>query len=363
MSALPFGSTIGVVGGGQLGRMMCAAAARLGFRTVVLDPDPDCPAAQTANAAVRGAFDDTAALAELARQSAVITYEFENVPVAPLRRLAAAVPVHPPVEALEVAQDRVVEKAFLNGIGVPTAPWRAVDDAPELAYALAELGGDCILKTRRLGYDGKGQARIAAGSAEGAEAFAELGAVPAILEGLVPFEREISVIAARTGSGEVRCFDPARNTHSLGILRRSAVPAGVADGVAEEARAIATRILERLGYVGVIGVEFFVTREGALLVNEIAPRVHNSGHWTEAACLVSQFEQHIRAVAGLPLGDPRRHADCVMENLIGDEVERAAALLAEPDVLLTLYGKAEARPGRKMGHWTRLLPAAEPVRG
>lgn len=358
MSALPFGAAIGVIGGGQLGRMLCAAAARLGFRTVVLDPDPACPAAQTANDLVLGAYDDMRALRALTERCERVTYEFENVPVEPLRRLGNAVPIHPPVEALEVAQDRVAEKAFLNGIGVATAPWRAVDDAPELAHALLDLGGDCILKTRRLGYDGKGQARISAGAESGAEAFAELGSVPAILEGRVPFEREISVIAARSAAGETRSYDPARNTHSLGILKRSAVPSGAPAAVEQEARRIAERILDRLGYVGVVGVEFFVAQDGALLVNEIAPRVHNSGHWTEAACLVSQFEQHVRAVAGLPLGDPRRHSDCVMENLLGAEVERAGALLAEPDVLVTLYGKGEARPGRKMGHWTRLTGPA-----
>ncbi|WP_156418073.1 5-(carboxyamino)imidazole ribonucleotide synthase [Aureimonas sp. AU4] len=351
---LAFGSAIGIVGGGQLGRMLASAAARLGFRTLVLDPDPACPAAQLAGEVIVGAYDSREGLAELGRRTAVVTYEFENVPVEPMRSLARTRDVFPPVEALEVAQDRVVEKAFLNGIGIATAPWRAVDDPAELAHAHLDLGTDTILKTRRLGYDGKGQATIARdASTDGA--FESLGAVPAILEGRVPFEREISVIAARSRSGEVVAFDPAENRHGAGILRRSTVPA-TSPALAAEAMGIADRILEQLGYVGVIGVEFFVAANGRLLVNEIAPRVHNSGHWTEAACCVSQFEQHIRAVAGLPLGSGARHSDCVMENLIGDEVERAPALLAEPDVMLTLYGKAEARPGRKMGHWTRLLP-------
>ncbi|MBB3952154.1 5-(carboxyamino)imidazole ribonucleotide synthase [Aureimonas jatrophae] len=353
--ALEPGAAIGIVGGGQLGRMLASAAARLGFRTLVLDPDPTCPAAQLANELIRGAYDSREGLAELGRRTSVVTYEFENVPVEPLRALSRTCPVFPPVEALEVAQDRVVEKAFLNGIGIATAPWRAVDDAAELAHAHLDLGTDTILKTRRLGYDGKGQATIRRDALTDG-AFESLGAVPAILEGRVPFEREISVIAARSRSGEVVAFDPAENRHGAGILRRSTVPATISAPVRAAAVETAGRILDRLGYVGVIGVEFFVADGERLLVNEIAPRVHNSGHWTEAACCVSQFEQHIRAVAGLPLGSGTRHSDCVMENLIGDEVRRAAALLAEPDVMLTLYGKAEARPGRKMGHWTRLLP-------
>lgn len=353
-SPLPFGAAIGIVGGGQLGRMLASAAARLGFRTLVLDPDPYCPAAQTANGVVVGAYDDRAALAELARKTSVITYEFENVPVGPISALAGLIAVRPCVEALEVAQDRVTEKAFLNGIGIATAPWRAVDDEAELAHALLDLGGDCILKTRRLGYDGKGQATLKAGAPlDGV--FASLGGVPCVLERRIAFEREVSVVAARALDGRVEAFDVAENVHSAGILRRSSVPARIDEAVAAQARETAGRILERLGYVGVIGVEFFVGA-GGLLVNEIAPRVHNSGHWTDSACAVSQFEQHIRAVAGLPLGDPARHSDTVMENLIGDDIERVPAILAEPQAVLTLYGKAEARPGRKMGHVTRLAP-------
>ncbi len=354
MSPLPPGAAIGIVGGGQLGRMLASAAARLGFRTLVLDPDQDCPAAQTANGIVVGAYDDRTALAELARQVSVVTYEFENVPVAPISALARLVPVRPCVEALEVAQDRVTEKAFLNGIGIETAPWRAVDDEAELAHALLDLGGDCILKTRRLGYDGKGQATIRAGAPiDGI--FAGLGGVPCVLEKRIAFEREVSVVAARALDGRIEAFDVAENVHSVGILRRSSVPARIEDGLADRARAVAARILDQLGYVGVVGVEFFVGANG-LLVNEIAPRVHNSGHWTDAACAVSQFEQHIRAVAGLPLGDPARHSDAVMENLIGEDVARVPAILQEPQAVLTLYGKAEARPGRKMGHVTRLAP-------
>ncbi|WP_416356460.1 5-(carboxyamino)imidazole ribonucleotide synthase [Aureimonas phyllosphaerae] len=352
---LPFGSTIGIIGGGQLGRMLASSAARLGFRTLVLDPDADCPAAQVANDLIRGAYDDAAALRQLADRSDVVTYEFENVPVAPLRALGGPKPIHPPIEGLEVAQDRVVEKAFLNGIGIATAPWRAVDDPQELDHALLDLRGDCILKTRRLGYDGKGQATIAEGGPHD-DVFESLGSVPAILEKKVPFEREISVISARGQDGSFVAFDPAENVHRMGILSRSTVPAEVPQEIAERAVETARAIMDKLGYVGVIGVEFFVGADGTLLVNEIAPRVHNSGHWTEAACTISQFEQHIRAVAGHTLGAANRHSDCVMENLIGHDVERAEALLAEPDTLVTLYGKREARPGRKMGHVTRLSP-------
>ncbi|KAB0678754.1 5-(carboxyamino)imidazole ribonucleotide synthase [Aureimonas leprariae] len=353
MSALSLGATIGIIGGGQLGRMLALSAARLGFRVAVLDPNPDCAAAQVANQVIAAPYDDPGALGRLADASAVVTYEFENVAVEPLRALAARVPVFPPPQALEVAQDRVVEKAFLNGIGIPTAEWRAVDDVQELDHAFQELGGDCILKTRRFGYDGKGQATIRQRSPH-ADAFESLGSVPAILEKKVPFEFELSVVAARGQDGAVASYDPAENVHSLGILKRSTVPGRVTAALAAEAGDIAARILEHLDYVGVVGVEFFATTNG-LLVNEIAPRVHNSGHWTEAVCLVSQFEQHVRAIAGLPLGSAARHADCVMENLIGAEIDGALALLADPDAVLHVYGKGEAKPGRKMGHVTRIV--------
>ncbi|WP_152048054.1 5-(carboxyamino)imidazole ribonucleotide synthase [Aureimonas psammosilenae] len=351
---LPLGAAIGIIGGGQLGRMLALSAARLGFRIAVLDPNPDCAAAQVANEVVVGAYDDIEALTRLAERVSVVTYEFENVAVEPIRQIAATVPVFPPPQALEVAQDRVVEKAFLNGIGILTAEWRAVDDAQELDHAFQELGGDCILKTRRFGYDGKGQATMRQRSPHG-EAFAGLGSVPCILEKKVSFEFELSVVAARGIDGTVAAFDPAENVHSLGILRTSTVPGRTTPALAQEASAIAARILEHLDYVGVIGVEFFATANG-LLVNEIAPRVHNSGHWTEAACAVSQFEQHIRAVAGLPLGATERHSNCVMENLIGSEIDDALALLGAREAVLHVYGKGEGKPGRKMGHVTRLSP-------
>lgn len=351
---LPTGSTIGIIGGGQLGRMLAMAAARLGYRTIILEPQADCPAAQLANRQIIAAYDDPAALKQLAEASDVVTYEFENVPVAAAESLTATVPVYPPARALEVSQDRLTEKTFLNGIGIATAGFRAVDNDDDMARAMEALGGAGILKTRRMGYDGKGQ-RVLRGAAEIADAsFAAMGSVPLILEGFVSFDREISIIAARGRDGALSAYDPAENIHRDGILHTSTVPAAISRRTADAARDTAFAILQALDYVGVIGVEFFVLSDGGLLVNEIAPRVHNSGHWTEAACTVSQFELHIRAVAGLPLGRAARHSDCIMENLIGDDVLRTGVLLAEPELMLHLYGKAEARPGRKMGHFTRL---------
>lgn len=351
------GATIGIVGGGQLGRMLAMAAARLGYRTVVLEPQADCPAAQVANRQIVAAYDDADALDALARASAVVTYEFENVPVAAAERLAATVPVFPPPRALEAAQDRLTEKTALNAMGIGTARFVAVAGDADLEAGLAAFGGEGVLKTRRLGYDGKGQRVFRASRPDEMNGvFAAMGRVPLILESLVPFSHEISVIAARGLDGRVAAYDPAENVHRDGILHTSTVPATAAPETLAAARAAAAAILEGLDYVGVVGVEFFVLEDGGVLVNEIAPRVHNSGHWTEAACAVSQFEQHIRAVAGLPLGDPARHSDCVMENLIGDDVARVPQLLGETDTVVHLYGKAEARPGRKMGHFTRIAP-------
>jgi 5-(carboxyamino)imidazole ribonucleotide synthase len=353
---LAAGSTIGIIGGGQLGRMLAMAAARLGYRTVVLEPQADCPAAQVANRQIAAAYDDPQALAELARLCDVVTYEFENVPVAAAAGLAREVRVSPPPRALEVSQDRLVEKRFLNGIGIATADFLPVDGDAALAAALSDFGGNGVLKTCRMGYDGKGQRVFRGFEGEVDGIFAAMGGAPLILEGFVPFEREISIIAARDEAGDMAAYDPAENVHRNGILHISTVPARANPITVEAAHAAAFAILDALGYVGVIGVEFFLLKTGELLVNEIAPRVHNSGHWTEAACVVSQFEQHIRAIAGLPLGDASRHSDCVMENLIGDDVARVPALLDEANLMLHLYGKAEARPGRKMGHFTRIAP-------
>ncbi|SCB12053.1 5-(carboxyamino)imidazole ribonucleotide synthase [Rhizobium hainanense] len=347
--------TIGIIGGGQLGRMLAMAAARLNFRTVILEPQVDCPAAHVANAQIVAAYDDAAALAELAKRCDVVTYEFENVPVAAAEDLALQVTVYPPPKALEMAQDRLTEKSFINGCSIPTARFHAVDSQADLETALADFGGQGVLKTRRLGYDGKGQRvyRSAADSAEGG--YAALGSVPLILESFVSFEREISIIAARGSDGKVACYDPAENVHRNGILHTSTLPASISEQTAAEARKAAEKILTALGYVGVIGIEFFVLADGSLIANEMAPRVHNSGHWTEAACVISQFEQHIRAVAGLPLGNPDRHSDCVMTNLIGDDILALPEWLRLDDTLVHLYGKTEARSGRKMGHVTQLL--------
>ncbi len=346
--------TIGIIGGGQLGRMLAMAAARLNFRTVILEPQADSPAAQVANHQITAAYDDPPALAELASLCDVVTYEFENVPVAAAETLAASVPVYPPPKALEAAQDRLVEKRFINDCGIPTAKFHAIDSQADLEAALKDFGGQGVLKTRRLGYDGKGQKvfRSAADSAEGA--FAALGGVPLILESFVAFEREVSIIAARATDGTVVAFDPAENIHRNGILHTSTIPASISDATAKAARQAADAILTSLGYVGVIGIEFFVLADGSLIANEMAPRVHNSGHWTEAACVVSQFEQHIRAVGGLPLGDAGRHSDCVMQNLIGDDILTVPDWLRRKDALVHLYGKTESRPGRKMGHVTVL---------
>lgn len=357
MAPLPSGSTIGIIGGGQLGRMLAMAAARLSYKTTVLEPQADCPAAQVANRQIVAAYDDALALAQLAAESSVITYEFENVPVAAAAKLAGSVPVYPPAKALEVSQDRLREKIFLNGIGLTTAAFRPVDSDADLADGLASFGGDGVLKTRRLGYDGKGQRVYSRkDKPETAGVYAKMGNVPLILEAWMEFECEISIIAARAQDGSTVAYDPAQNVHKSGILHTSTVPTSVSSKNKRAARDAAFAILNALDYVGVIGVEFFVLKNGALAVNEIAPRVHNSGHWTEAACAISQFEQHIRAIAGLPLGDTRRHSDCVMENLIGDDITRVPQLLTEPNLVMHLYGKAEARPGRKMGHFTRLKP-------
>lgn len=351
------GACLGILGGGQLGRMLALAAARLGLRVHVYDPAPDCPAAQVAWRATAAGWEDAAALAAFAAAADVVTYEFENIPLAALDIVERSAPLRPGRRSLAVSADRLAEKTFLAGLGLATAPFAAVDGPADLPAAIAATGLPAVLKTRRLGYDGKGQARIdAAGAA--AAALAAIGGGPAILEGFVAFEREASVIAARGLAGAVVAYDPGENVHEGGILRRTVVPARLTARQRAEAVLLAGRILNGLDHVGVIGVELFVTGAG-LLVNEIAPRVHNSGHWTQAGCAIDQFEQHVRAVLGWPLGDGKRHSDVGMVNLIGDEVASALALAADPAAQLHLYGKAEARPGRKMGHVNRRLgPAA-----
>jgi 5-(carboxyamino)imidazole ribonucleotide synthase len=351
---LPQGATIGILGGGQLGRMLSVAAARLGYRTHVFEPAADCPASHVAARTTTAPYEDVAALAAFAASVDVVTYEFENVPAEALDAIEARVPVRPGRRALAVSQDRLSEKEFLRGLGLPTAPFAPVSTAGELAAALAAIGMPAILKTRRLGYDGKGQARIS-GPRDTEPAFAAMAGAPAVLEGFVEFSREISVIAARSLSGEVAAYDPGENIHEGGILRSTRVPAELPPEHRTAAVLMAGKILNALDYVGVIGVELFVTRHG-LVVNEFAPRVHNSGHWTQNGCAIDQFEQHIRAIAGWPLGDGSRFADVTMENLIGSDIARLPEIAREPGASIHLYGKAEAREGRKMGHVNRAVP-------
>ena len=353
---LPLGATIGILGGGQLGRMTALAAARLGYRCHVFGPEEDGPGAQVCAAATVAAYDDTEALRRFARTVDVVTFEFENVPAATLDLLAALVPCRPGARALATCQDRIVEKRFLEEVGVPVAPWREMAGADALPGALAAVGLPAVLKTTRLGYDGRGQA-VVRSEAEAAEALGRLRPHPMILEAFVPFVAEVSAIAARGGDGTVVTYDAVENRHRHHILDLSFAPARVPPGVAEAARGHAARVAAGLDLVGVVAVEFFLLADGTLLGNEIAPRPHNSGHWTMDACRVGQFEQHARAVAGLPLGATGRHADAVMRNLVGPEgMGRWPALVVAADVVAHLYGKAGARDGRKMGHATRLFP-------
>lgn len=350
---LPPGSTIGIVGGGQLGRMMAMAAARLGFRAHIFDPHYRPCAAEVAGSFTRASFDDEAALKAFADACDVVTYEFENLPVGPLAALADK--LRPGTRSLEIAQDRAVEKQFLEDNGARVAPWREVGSVEELQAAVAALGLPLVLKSRRLGYDGKGQAWVR-DAGEARAAWASIGDAPAVAEAAVDFQAEFSVLIARGANGETRAFPCPRNQHDGGILRRSAVPAGGMIG-ALEAGAVETsaRLAEALAHVGMFTVEFFATADGAL-VNEIAPRVHNSGHWTIEGAATSQFEQHLRAICGLPLGSADLVADgAVMDNLIGPDVDGWAEILADPGAALHLYNKGEARPGRKMGHVTRVV--------
>ncbi|MGE0239768.1 MAG: 5-(carboxyamino)imidazole ribonucleotide synthase [Parvibaculaceae bacterium] len=355
---LPPNSVIGILGGGQLGRMLALAAARLGLKCHIFAPEAESPAFQVAARHTCAAYDDRAALETFAAAVDVVTYEFENVPAETAALLAALKPLAPGADALATSQDRLTEKTFLARIGLATAPFADVDGLAGLEQAVARIGRPAILKTRRFGYDGKGQITVTAETPLAA-AWAAIGARPAILEGFVDFETEVSVIAARGWDGAIAVYDVPENRHADHILRESVVPAGIAPETAAAARDIAGRITAALDYVGVIGVELFLARDKGterLIVNEIAPRVHNSGHWTMDACVVSQFEQHVRAVAGWPLGSPERHSDVVMTNLLGDEVQDWRKLAGEPRTGLHLYGKTRSPPGRKMGHINRLTP-------
>lgn len=350
------GATIGILGGGQLGRMMAIAAAGYGLKCCIYCPDAGSPAFEVADSHIEAAWDDEAALARFCAQVDVITYEFENIPAQTAAFIAARKPLAPGLKALETSQDRLAEKSFVASLGVGTAPFAAVDSVADLEAALTRLGRPAILKTRRFGYDGKGQVRINDGD-DAAAAFDAIGRAPAILEGFVPFAKEVSVVSARTATGDFAAFDVCENVHKRHILDVTTVPSSLSPALAGRAIAAARQIADALDYVGVLTVEMFVLADGeTLLVNETAPRVHNSGHWTIEGARTSQFQQHVRAVCGWPLGDVSRYGRATMTNLIGDDIDAWQAILAEPGASLHLYGKAEARAGRKMGHVTRVTP-------
>jgi 5-(carboxyamino)imidazole ribonucleotide synthase len=357
MSApLPPGSAIGIVGGGQLGRMSAMAAARLGYHCHIFATEPDGPASQVAAHTTIGAYDDLDCLRRFGRSVAAVTFEFENVSAAGLEALAGVTPVHPSPAILRTSQDRVAEKTFFGHAGAPVGPWRDVNDRAGLDAAVAQLGLPSVLKTTRLGYDGRGQAVLRAPD-DLDTAWARLAPKPLILEKFVDFACELSVIVARNAAGAITAFDAVENRHRNHILDLTLAPAQVTPEIAESAKTLAITIAEHLDLIGLLAIEMFVDRDGKLLVNEMAPRPHNSGHWTIDACPASQFEMHIRAVAGLPLPPATRHADAVMKNLVGpDAIALWPDILATPGLIPHHYGKAEARPGRKMGHVTTLFP-------
>lgn len=354
MSALPPGSTIGILGGGQLARMLALSAGQLGLNSHIFAPEEDSPAFQVSSAHTHAAYEDNVALAAFAAQVQAVTFEFENVPVAAVQFLEKLVPVRPSSKALGVAQDRIAEKMLAQQLGAMTAQFAEVNDLAMLRAAVQRIGMPSILKTRRMGYDGKGQVKIMS-VADIEPAWAAMKGQPSILESFVTFDMEMSVICARGADGAFAAYDATENVHRNHILHTSTVPAHLDPMLAAEAVFVAQRMAETLDYVGVMGVEFFVGAD-VIYVNEIAPRVHNSGHWTQDACVVSQFEQHMRAVAGWPLGATYRHSDVVMTNLLGNEIEQWRALAAQPGVAVHVYGKAEARPARKMGHYNFITP-------
>lgn len=357
-SPLKPGATIGVLGGGQLGRMIALAAAPLGLKTHIFAPDPVSPAFDVASAHTVGAYTDEAALARFCDAVDVVTYEFENVPAETAKFVSSRKPLYPDAKALETTQDRLTEKTFIRKLGLPTPAFAPVDDRDSMAAALGATGRPAVLKTRRFGYDGKGQLLVREGLSID-QALTMLGPQPAILEAFVPFRAEVSVIAARGRGGEFSAYDVVENRHENHILRSSHVPAAIRPATAAAAVAVAKKIAEALDYVGVMGVELFLVDGPAgerVMVNEIAPRVHNSGHWTIEGAETSQFEQHVRAIAGWPLGSTRTRGQVVMTNLLGAEANRWRDLLAEPGASVHLYGKGAAEPGRKMGHVTRVTP-------
>jgi len=355
---LPPGSTIAILGGGQLGRMLAVAAARLGLRSRVLSDRPDDPAFTVAAETYHHAFDDDAAIARFATGADVVTYEFENVPLSAIDNALEHAPVHPGRRPLAITQDRLAERKFLDDCDIPVAPYVAVDSLQDLAQQVSKVALPAILKTRRFGYDGKGQTSVN-DVADLPAAWAAIAAQPAILERRINFQRELSIIAVRGLDGATVFYDLTENHHADHVLRTSTVPARAPDSVEQAARRIAERIVAELDYVGTIAIEFFLVNKGGentLLVNEIAPRVHNSGHWTLDAAHVDQFENHVRAIAGWPLGDTARHSNAVMTNLIGEEVQTWQRLADKPATCLHIYGKRTARPGRKMAHVTTLSP-------
>lgn len=355
MKPLAPGATIGILGGGQLGRMIASAGARLGFDILIYEPEHDSPASRVAAGVFNGAWEDDGLLTQFAQACDVVTLEFENVPVRAAETITAAgCRIAPGPYSLSISQDRLAEKTFLNTHAIPTTPFHRIDTPDDLDRALSALGGKGLLKTRREGYDGKGQAWLDGSVTSAVETWKAMGAVPCILEAKADFACEISVIVARSLTGEAASWDPPRNEHSQGILSRSVIPAGLAGPVEAEAREKAIRLAALLDHVGVLTLEFFVLADGTLLANEFAPRVHNSGHWTQEACHTGQFEQHIRCIAGWPLGSTERFFDAEMINLIGDAGRIDPASLMPSDCL-TLYGKRTPRPGRKMGHITRIL--------
>jgi 5-(carboxyamino)imidazole ribonucleotide synthase len=355
------GAVIGILGGGQLGRMAALAAAPLGYRCHIFCPEPEAPALQVTDLATVASYHDQTALTAFAQDVDVVTFEFENIPFQAVEFLAERVPVRPRPEILRICQNRLREKDFCRSIGVPTAAYAAIRGPEDLDRAVSRVGRPCILKTAEMGYDGKGQVAINAGDDLAQAWHTTAGAATeagAIAEAFVDFRLEISVLVARAADGTCRTYDPVENIHRNHILHQTIVPAPIAPEIAERALEIARRLALELDLVGLLAIEMFVTEEGEVLVNELAPRPHNSGHWTLDACLTSQFEQFIRAVAGLPLGTTTRLADAVMTNLLGAEAEGWREILAEPDAKLHLYGKQEPRPGRKMGHVTRVMPKA-----
>jgi 5-(carboxyamino)imidazole ribonucleotide synthase len=354
------GTTIGIFGGGQLGRLLGIAAAKLGFRTAIYAPEEDSPAFQVASQRWQAPYNDEVALTAFAKACGVITFEFENVPASALEIAACHAPVRPGAQAAAVTQDRIAEKRFLLGLGLPVAPQAIVETASDLPAAFEFLGRArrAILKRSREGYDGKAQQRVS--SPDALKTAFESFAGPCVLEQMLDFAAEISVIGVRSQDGQVSCYDCPENNHGGGILRTSTVPAGCAEAQQSAAKAMAAQIAGALGYCGVFAVEFFVMPQGSaepLIVNEIAPRVHNSGHWTLDACTISQFENHIRAIAGWPIGSVARHSDAVMTNLLGEDVLRWQDILqGGPGLSLYLYGKSEVRGGRKLGHVTQISP-------